>query len=937
MTTMRFTTFTGIYDNTPKPYEGWSEFKELFQLQVVPDKHSVPLYCPAEYVNDRRADDNVLHVSFGVVDIDTATQSQVLDAVAALASFNLQIIFHTTHSHHEGLAKGFYKCRIIVPFSRPVEPEEWSRVWHGLNELVGGIADTQCKNASRIYYFPSCPPEGEGSALVESYNEDGVPLDIDFILQHITEVPDESQWIPDFDPTLLYRVDADVRVGLAKTYLDKYPVAVQGAEGDARTLKAGMIGRDFGLSEEEYWPLFQDYNERCKPPWKKGDLRKKLNNAYKYGNMQPGWRLLGKTKGDPVEKAHVEKVAREWAAKTGDLGATGRHLQKILSGDPIGVDSMQIFESVAKALADHFKSADPHTLAAALKDSIEATNKAGHRDITLAFMVARIKDVQSANQADRAQMQHDQQVRARVTIQDAYRSVGIADRSTSYSKEEWDRFVSAAGLSSPQELKQRLVIRCGPSYYFFVAGEYSRRPYKEDAYDMCQRALAPARVDLFREGAKGPVPMKLPEIMSRYGTVAREIMLDMSATKSSFDSGTQIFTEAPCPLRILPEEAEFDQRVDTWLRLMGGPMAHKLLDWVACVPMLDQPIAGLFLYGRKKSGKSFLPHAIARLWLNNLQGGPASLQSVANTDFNDGLKKCPILFADEGQIPLHKGTQDPNTNYLRDLIQAVSQDWKPKGFANGTIKGAYRVMISANDPDKLVGRYSWLTNDAISAINERILCVKIGDNKATHFLEKLKKDPSNRDFFMGDVVAKHVWWLHQHRKVKYESRFLVAGLRGSELEMSLMTGSGARATICQWLTEYLLKSEDARHGGGVGERPVFSVGRRGSARYLITSKILDTLWGTVLPAVQMPAHSVLGKALGALSHRQVVKVSGEDGVRRDYRAVHIGRLKYWAVNDGYGEEVFDAALKRAGIPIPKPPVWWSREEWDEDEDEDEDY
>jgi hypothetical protein len=70
--------------------------------------------------------------------------------------------------------------------------------------------------------------------------------------------------------------------------VDRYASAVQNAGGDARTLQLGMRLRDRGLSPEQAWPFMLRYNQRCVPPWEETDLRKKLENAYRYAKGEPG-------------------------------------------------------------------------------------------------------------------------------------------------------------------------------------------------------------------------------------------------------------------------------------------------------------------------------------------------------------------------------------------------------------------------------------------------------------------------------------------------------------------------------------------------------------------------------------------------------------------------------------------------------------------------
>lgn len=85
-------------------------------------------------------------------------------------------------------------------------------------------------------------------------------------------------------------------VDRAKKYLEGTPGAVSGSGGDAHTFTvACRLVNDFSLDVGEAWPLFQEWNLKCSPPWSDSELQKKMNNAKKYANATPG-KLLGETK-----------------------------------------------------------------------------------------------------------------------------------------------------------------------------------------------------------------------------------------------------------------------------------------------------------------------------------------------------------------------------------------------------------------------------------------------------------------------------------------------------------------------------------------------------------------------------------------------------------------------------------------------------------------
>jgi P4 family phage/plasmid primase-like protien len=66
----------------------------------------------------------------------------------------------------------------VLPFAAPVDATQWEKTYAKLAaDLGGGAVDPSWKDASRIYYFLSCPPERRNDAFV--FVNDGAPLDTD--------------------------------------------------------------------------------------------------------------------------------------------------------------------------------------------------------------------------------------------------------------------------------------------------------------------------------------------------------------------------------------------------------------------------------------------------------------------------------------------------------------------------------------------------------------------------------------------------------------------------------------------------------------------------------------------------------------------------------------------------------------------------------------
>ncbi len=90
-------------------------------------------------------------------------------------------------------------------------------------------------------------------------------------------------------------------------WLEKFPPAKEGENGDLQTYKAAVKGRDFGLAMGDVLDaLLTTYNPRCVPEWTSEEMALKVRNAYKYANLPAG-------KDDPaLAFKEIETEPVEW-------------------------------------------------------------------------------------------------------------------------------------------------------------------------------------------------------------------------------------------------------------------------------------------------------------------------------------------------------------------------------------------------------------------------------------------------------------------------------------------------------------------------------------------------------------------------------------------------------------------------------------------------
>lgn len=86
------------------------------------------------------------------------------------------------------------------------------------------------------------------------------------------------------------RIDQEWAAARALDYLTHVaPTAVEGDGGDATTYRIACRVKDQGVDVDTAFELMAEHwNPRCSPPWEPDDLRKKVQNAYAYGQEAPG-------------------------------------------------------------------------------------------------------------------------------------------------------------------------------------------------------------------------------------------------------------------------------------------------------------------------------------------------------------------------------------------------------------------------------------------------------------------------------------------------------------------------------------------------------------------------------------------------------------------------------------------------------------------------
>jgi len=565
-------------------------------------------------------------------------------------------------------------------------------------------------------------------------------------------------------------------------------------------------------------------------------------------------------------------------------------LEQVLAGEPFAEegDRDETIFQLTSILVETWPRADAHGLAGYFTQSIAKMMVAAPKCPTVDEVEKKIRRHQESQLETEAAKENEYTQARALEIRRAFAN----GRSHPYTEEELNGFASEAGISR-DAFNRRWLVQRGRTFYLYFNGSYLPPVTDADVAVAAVRDLAPAHsagVDLFKVGARGEISLKnSADMMRDYGTVASNIVVDMTAQVAHFDDATRTFIEAPCPLRKL--KPTYDPEVDEWMTWMAGPQNYEtLVNWIAVVTKLEEACAALYLCGVPGSGKTLFAEGLARLWTEEK---PTPLEEAMGP-FNQTIMTCPLVLADE-MIPRDfRGRA--RTAELRQFIQARSRPLSRKHIANASLRGAVRLIITANNQDLLTSNESLTTND-IQAIVDRIIYIECPVNSARYL-----KTVNTRSFVTENRIAKHALWLAENRVVQSGRRFLVEG-SDSSLHRTLTTSSGLRSAVCNWLVSYLLSPKN------VDSTKKLLV-RRHEGMLLVTSRGVSTGWNTYPTNEPSPTAGRVSQALAGLSKAAKVSLRDGEGRRTHYWVIDPQNLITWADRNGFAtDEVIVEALQ----------------------------
>jgi hypothetical protein len=440
--------------------------------------------------------------------------------------------------------------------------------------------------------------------------------------------------------------------------------------------------------------------------------------------------------------------------------------------------------------------------------------------------------------------------------------------------------------------RRSTIIQFHTQFYVWRDGKY-QYPVPKEGLEAKLRDDLP-HADWEYEDDKGKIKKKtLPMFLLDNSTVARRLIFDLTIDAPFYDASTETFVEAVAPVRNL--KAEYNEQVDTWLRILGGDQQSKLFDWIATVSNLNRQSCALYLSGDSGTGKSMLAHGLARLWSQH--GSPTELEH-ALANFNDAISQCPLLVADE---KLPRGC---TSAHLRQIIGTSARTMTRKYMPSAPLVGAVRLLLMANNERMLQTGEEEQDASDIAAVAGRFLHIKV-DRRAVDYLNSLGGRTGTNGWVDEDIIAKHALWLSENLREDFRpgSRFLVEGHK-TRVHRQMVLNNHAASVVCEWLVKYLLAPLD-----GLKQQRLILVARD---KLMVNSFALANFWDTYVTSNKVFTLTKIGRGLNALS------LPGENSrvESRRYANIDISLLFEWAEVHGVADvEQMKIALGRLAGPV----------------------
>lgn len=386
---------------------------------------------------------------------------------------------------------------------------------------------------------------------------------------------------------------------------------------------------------------------------------------------------------------------------------------------------------------------------------------------------------------------------------------------------------------------------------------------------------------------------KLPDsvIIERYGNLVLDVKFEIGRKEDVIEGDSLILG---CANRVA--EPRYVQEVDYFLQAFcpNEKVFEDLLTWLVIAKTEPvQTLAALQIIGLPNTGKSLFAHAVAKLW----HDGPPTSAEEAFGQFNERLKDCPFIFADEG-LPTMKQGQKSFSQAFRALVSRQSIDVEKKGMMPTTAKGAVRIIFAANDVETLTFHETFQGED-INAVAERLYRFNVDHLRIDHIAPRVNPDDPESSREWGSLPEKivegmlpHVMYLSYTRTIEKKGRFCVKG-DPFEIRSDLQIRGGYRDPAMEWIVKWVFDPKKVEYGEKFASH--VEIGK-----VLVASNDISGNWSTYIDkSSKVPSIRQIGLALRVISKDRVQKKTHEGAPRSRLFEINVDLMGKWCESSGH--------------------------------------
>lgn len=873
--------------------EEWTEALSSPEVLEPAQKNKCVAVCGAEFaegaVSKEQTADNLYWSHALVLDIDVWREDRPPYTLEEIQELFDGIRFIAWNSFSSTDVER--RWRVVVPLATPMPPSRYRALWTYLNGCLDGTMSDSTADPGRLGYLGAVGSQigldqyrwciGHGEYL------DWQPLDLDE-----DELTGHKKAIDPLNLTRSPEWISDAQaLKNAKNYFKRAGDDVEVGSRHAHLLKvACRLWWEWALSEDAVREVLHEVNDNFVDPKPPDDVEAEVQAAWErcFGEKRVEQPALFGQQRDPIDRcttaAIMEHGKRLRRSQEDSRRLVGRALLAIAEGAPIGEPSeaRTLISRAAEEIARAYPRDSPERLCDLLRPSLRA-QKASGASVAVPTDTEVLSWIQHVQRTQRSRQEQREKARADDLAQ---RILSATDhtRSTTYSAQEYKQFY-ANGLTD-----RSWVLWQNRSFFLYSNGEYvgpfSDRAAQLEAY--LHFAAAQDKIELETLAADGKLRRySIDELAMKYGSSVKHVFVHLDKDKSKYNPQDSILEIAKCPVREM--DAEFSAEVDEWLKALAQDKYEMLCEWLAAVTYLDKPLIALFLCTKKGQGKNLLVEGITRLWT---KGGYASLHGFQASR----LESCPLVFCDE-KLP-QDWRKDP-IGKLMHFVSASKHHVKKPYVGEYDVIGYSRLVFSSNDP-ALFASEELSKKAANEAFYDRVLMINTlnaQEDLAGDYLRSLSASGFVLDdFITKDIVAKHLLWLRDNKKIDFRKRFFVQD-SNKEFEKASSVTNALPDRVLNWILAFL----------ETGKFQNDAVLAKAGALYVNATDMYE-IWEMYDNDKKSVPAGKLTRTVSYLAEKSVKisrQSSASNKVKRRYKKINPSFLDYWIKANDQDKKQYD--------------------------------